>query len=47
MGKEEFSVESIELFAIDLDGVVYRGEFLLPGAYQFFSKSRAISIKSV
>ena len=35
-------IEDIRLFAIDLDGVVYRGSIVLPGAVSFISRIREI-----
>jgi len=37
------NVKEIELFAIDLDGVVYRGETLLPGASDFINEIRRLN----
>ena len=36
----EFSLDDIELLAIDLDGVVYRGNVMLPGADTFVARAR-------
>ncbi len=35
-----FSVDDIGLFAVDLDGVVYRGDIVLPGAPSFILRVR-------
>ncbi len=36
----EFSMDEIRLLAIDLDGVVYRGNIMLPGADSFVARAR-------
>jgi phosphoglycolate/pyridoxal phosphate phosphatase family enzyme len=36
----EFSLDDIRLLAIDLDGVVYRGNVMLPGADSFVARAR-------
>ncbi len=36
----EFSLDDIKLFAVDLDGVVYRGNVMLPGASSFVATAR-------
>ncbi len=42
MGGNMFGIGEIELFAIDLDGVVYRGDRVLPGAPSFISQIRGM-----
>ncbi len=42
MEEKTFSLDYIELFAIDLDGVVYRGNITLPGASSFISRIREL-----
>ncbi|RLD97801.1 MAG: TIGR01457 family HAD-type hydrolase [Aquificota bacterium] len=42
MEERVFSLDDIRLFAVDLDGVVYRGNIMLPGASSFISRIREL-----
>jgi len=42
VGDSIVEIEEIRLFAIDLDGVVYRGDRVLPGAPSFVSRIRGM-----